>query len=56
MAQFEVRPAQAGDARAMAQLFASVAAEGDGIATEPPVDIDEVTEPVEPAPPVVRLR
>jgi RimJ/RimL family protein N-acetyltransferase len=41
MAQFEVRPAQAGDARAMAELFASVAAEGDGIATEPPVDIDE---------------
>jgi len=41
MAQFEVRPAQAGDARAMAQLFASVAAEGDGIATEPPVDISE---------------
>jgi L-phenylalanine/L-methionine N-acetyltransferase len=41
MAQFEVRPAQAGDARAMAELFASVAEERDGIATEPPVDIDE---------------
>ena len=41
MAQFEIRPAQAGDARAMAELFASVAEERDGIATEPPVDIDE---------------
>jgi L-amino acid N-acyltransferase YncA len=41
MAQFEVRPAQADDARAMAELFASVAEERDGIATEPPVDIDE---------------
>jgi L-amino acid N-acyltransferase YncA len=41
MAQFEIRPAQAGDARAMAELFASVAAERTGIATEPPVDISE---------------
>jgi len=41
MAQFEIRPAQAGDARAMAELFASVAGERDGIATEPSVDIDE---------------
>jgi L-amino acid N-acyltransferase YncA len=41
MAQFEIRPAQAGDARALAELFASVAGERDGIATEPPVDIDE---------------
>jgi RimJ/RimL family protein N-acetyltransferase len=41
VAQFEIRPAQAGDARAMAALFASVAEERDGIATEPPVDIDE---------------
>ena len=41
MAQFEIRPAQADDARAMAGLFASVAGERDGIATEPPVDIDE---------------
>ena len=39
--QFEIRPAQAGDARAMAELFASVAEERDGIATEPPVDIGE---------------
>ncbi len=43
MALFEIRPAQAGDARAMAELFASVAEERDGIATEPPVDIDERT-------------
>ena len=43
MAEFEVRPAQAGDAPAMAQLFAAVAQEGDGIATEPPVDIEERT-------------
>jgi RimJ/RimL family protein N-acetyltransferase len=41
MAQFEARPARAGDARAMAELFASVAEERDGIATEPPVDTDE---------------
>jgi len=41
MTQFAVRPATAGDARAMAELFAAVAEEGDGIATEPPVDIEE---------------
>jgi L-amino acid N-acyltransferase YncA len=41
VAQFTVRPAAAGDARAMAALFAAVAAEHTGIATEPPVDIDE---------------
>jgi RimJ/RimL family protein N-acetyltransferase len=39
--EYVVRPAQAGDARAMAELMAAVAAERDGIATEPPVDIDE---------------
>jgi L-amino acid N-acyltransferase YncA len=38
---FAVRPAQAGDAQAMAELFAAVAHERDGIATEPPVDIQE---------------
>jgi hypothetical protein len=43
MALFEIRPAQAGDAPAMAELFASVAAERDGIATEPPVDVAERT-------------
>jgi hypothetical protein len=41
MAEFVVRPAQAGDARAMAELFAAVAGERDGIATESPVDIEE---------------
>ena len=41
MAEFVVRPAQAGDARATAELFAAVAAERNGIATEPPVDIEE---------------
>jgi RimJ/RimL family protein N-acetyltransferase len=41
MGQFRVRPAQPDDARAMAELFAAVAQERDGIATEPPVDIGE---------------
>ncbi len=41
MAEFVVRPARAGDARAMAELFAAVAGERDGIATEPPVDVEE---------------
>jgi L-amino acid N-acyltransferase YncA len=39
--EFVVRPARAGDARAMAEIFAAVAQERDGIATEPPVDIEE---------------
>ena len=43
MAQFVVRPASADDARALAELFAAVAGERDGIATEPPVDIDQRT-------------
>ncbi len=41
MAQFVVRQARAEDGRAMAEVFAAVAQERDGIATEPPVDIDE---------------
>jgi len=41
VAQFTVRPASVSDAQAMAKLFAAVAGERDGIATEPPVDIDE---------------
>jgi RimJ/RimL family protein N-acetyltransferase len=41
MAEFVVRPAQAGDARAMAEMFAAVAQERDGIATEPPVNVEE---------------
>lgn len=36
---YEVRQARAADAQRMAQLFAAVAAERDGIATEPPVDV-----------------
>jgi len=44
VAQFTVRPAAAGDAWAMAELFAAVAAERTGIATEPPVDLDARTE------------
>jgi L-amino acid N-acyltransferase YncA len=43
MAAFEVRPARAGDAPAMAELFAAVAAERTGIASEPPVDIAQRT-------------
>jgi ribosomal protein S18 acetylase RimI-like enzyme len=38
--QFAVKPASVDDARALAELFAAVAEEHDGIATEPPVDID----------------
>ena len=41
MTQFVVRAASAADARAMAEAFAAVAEERDGIATEPPVDADE---------------
>ena len=41
MAQFTVRPASVDDAQALAELFAAVAQERDGIATEPPVDIGE---------------
>ena len=35
-----VRPAVASDRRPLALLFAAVAEERDGIATEPPVDIE----------------
>jgi ribosomal protein S18 acetylase RimI-like enzyme len=41
MAEFEVRPGRADDGRAMAELFAVVAHERDGIATEPPVDVEQ---------------
>ncbi len=41
MAEFVVRPARAGDARAMAELMATVAEERDRIASEPPIDIEE---------------
>jgi RimJ/RimL family protein N-acetyltransferase len=40
---FEVRPAAAGDGRELAELFAAVAEERDGIATEPPVDVAQRT-------------
>jgi RimJ/RimL family protein N-acetyltransferase len=35
-----VRPAEERDRRALAELFASVASERDGIAAEPPVDVE----------------
>jgi RimJ/RimL family protein N-acetyltransferase len=44
MADFFVRPGQAQDARATAELFATVAAERDGIASEPPVDVAQRAE------------
>jgi len=44
VAAFEVRSALVEDARPLAELIAKVAEERDGIATEPPVDIDERTE------------
>lgn len=37
---FEIRPAEERDRHPLAVLFAAVAEERDGIATEPPVDID----------------
>ena len=40
---FEVRPVRPQDAREMAELLAAVAEERDGIATEPPVDVDART-------------
>ena len=36
----EVRPAEDGDRRQLALLFAAVAEERDGIAAEPPVDVE----------------
>jgi RimJ/RimL family protein N-acetyltransferase len=41
MPQFIVRPASQADATAMAELFAAVAEERNGIASEPPVDVAE---------------
>jgi hypothetical protein len=41
VAQFTIRSASPADAREMAELFAAVAEERTGIATEPPVDIEE---------------
>ena len=39
-APFLVRPAREGDRYPLAELFAAVAEERDGIATEPPVDLE----------------
>lgn len=41
MASFLIRPAAPADAGAMARLMAVVAEERNGIATEPPVDVEE---------------
>src|SRR5437773_1449717 len=38
--RFQIRPARDGDRLQLAVLFAAVAEERDGIATEPPVDIE----------------
>ena len=43
MQAFEVRDGRIEDGRALAELFAAVAEERDGIATEPPVDLDART-------------
>ncbi len=43
MIPFQVRQARVDDARELAELFAAVAAERDGIATEPPVDVEART-------------
>jgi L-amino acid N-acyltransferase YncA len=40
---FEIRDGRVEDARALVELFAAVADERDGIATEPPVDLDART-------------
>jgi hypothetical protein len=37
----EVRPAEDGDRRSLALLFAAVAEERDGIAAEPPIDVED---------------
>ena len=43
MADFEIRAGRVDEARAIVELFAAVAEERDGIATEPPVDVDART-------------
>ena len=44
MAEFEVRRAVLEDARPLAVLFAAIAEERDGIASEPPIDIEGRTQ------------
>jgi RimJ/RimL family protein N-acetyltransferase len=39
--RFEIRAGQEDDRRPLAELFAAVAEERDGIASEPPVDVEE---------------
>jgi RimJ/RimL family protein N-acetyltransferase len=41
--RIEIRPADEHDRRPLALLFAAVAEERDGIAAEPPVDVDKLT-------------
>jgi RimJ/RimL family protein N-acetyltransferase len=43
MPPFTVRPASIADARPMAELFAAVAEERTGIASEPPIDVEQRT-------------
>jgi len=43
MPDFEIRPGRPEDAREVAELFAAIAEERDGIATEPPVDLEART-------------
>jgi len=43
MPQFIVRQASPADATAMAELFAAVAEERNGIASEPPIDVEQRT-------------
>ena len=40
--EISVRPADDGDRRVLAELLAAVAAERDGIAAEPPIDVDRL--------------
>jgi len=42
--QILVRPAEDGDRRSIALLFAAVAEERDGIAAEPPIDVDHLAD------------
>ena len=43
MGEFEIRAGRVEEARALVELFAAVAEERDGIASEPPIDLDERT-------------
>jgi ribosomal protein S18 acetylase RimI-like enzyme len=43
VAEFEIREGRVEEARALVELFAAVAEERDGIASEPPIDLDART-------------